>query len=171
MRAFLAVFCTLIATAAWADEPIGRKPGQWEVTITFFERAVRTGHICLDAATDRALFRSDWIWGEHECSRDETRSEGGVVTLDRACLTNTGKIRRNVTLRISGGDDFYQYEVANIDPPLYGRSELTVRLSGRWLGACSAGQQPGELELDGKTIDLKPKAPVLAPNNPAGTPT
>lgn len=157
MRAVLAVFFVAASSAALADEPIGRKPGQWEVTYTVFETMVRVAHVCVDDVADRALFRDDWFWGEHDCSREEIKREGGTVTLDTACLFKPGKIRRNVTLRLSGDVDFYQYEVAEVDPPLFGRSELTIRQAGRWLGPCGADQKPGDADFEGKTISLTPK--------------
>jgi hypothetical protein len=150
----------LIATcsAALAGEPIGRKPGQWEVTYTIFERAVRVAHVCVDDASDSALFRSDWFWGEHDCAREEIKREGGTVTLESACLYKGGTIKRNVTLRLSGDVDFYQYDVANVDPPIYGRSELTIRQAGRWLGPCAAGQKPGDMDIEGKSVNLMSKS-------------
>ena len=158
MQRVLTAFLVAVCSGAWADEPIGRRPGQWEVTYTIFERMVRVAHVCVDAAADRALFRREWFWGEHACSRDETRREGGTVTLESACRYKDGSIKRNVTLRLSGDTDFYQYDVANIDPPVYGRTELTIRQAGRWLGPCAIGQRPGEADFEGKTINLLSKS-------------
>jgi hypothetical protein len=132
----------LFASSAFAADAPARKPGLWEVktTIEGQGRPV-TVQQCIDAATDQMLQSSAGPFAAPLCTgREVTKSEYGM-TIDTHCSFN-GK-PANAHAVVSGSfDSAYTMTVTaegGVLPP------VKMTIEGKWLSACIAGQQPGDV--------------------------
>jgi hypothetical protein len=47
-------------------------------------------------------------------------------------------------------DSAYKMEIhSKYDPPMMGKAERTTVMEAKWLGACKAGQRPGDMTMPG----------------------
>jgi hypothetical protein len=134
----------LFVTQAVAADAPARKPGLWEVktSIEGQGRAV-TVQQCIDAATDQMLQSSAGPFSAPLCTgREVTKSDTGM-TIDTHCSLN-GK-PANAHAVVSGSfDSAYTMTVTaegGVLPP------VKMTIDGKWLGACTAGQQPGDVVM------------------------
>jgi hypothetical protein len=134
----------LFVTQAVAADAPARKPGLWEVktSIEGQGRAV-TVQQCIDAATDQMLQSSAGPFSAPLCTgREVTKSDTGM-TIDTHCSLN-GK-PANAHAVVSGSfDSAYTMTVTaegGVLPP------VKMIIDGKWLGACTAGQQPGDVVM------------------------
>ena len=132
----------LFAAPALAADAPARKPGLWEVktAIEGQGRAV-TVQQCIDAATDQMLQSSAGPFSAPLCAgREVTKSDAGM-TIDTHCSFN-GKAA-NAHAVVSGSfDSAYTMTVTAEGGEL---PPLKMTMEGKWLGACAAGQQPGDV--------------------------
>jgi Protein of unknown function (DUF3617) len=157
---------SISSPASSADAP-ARKPGLWEVktTIEGQGRPV-TVQQCIDAATDQMLQSSAGPFAAPLCTgRDVTKSDAGM-TIDTHCNFN-GKTA-NAHAVVSGSfDSAYTMTVTaegGVLPP------VKMTIDGKWLSACAAGQQPGDVimsngvkvnipELQKRALGAEPSQP------------
>jgi hypothetical protein len=145
LRVMLSVDVVLgmfIAAPAFAADATARKPGLWEVK-TVIEGQGRgvTVQQCIDAATDQMLQSSAGPFSAPLCvGRDVKQSDAGM-TIDTHCSFN-GKAA-NAHAVVSGSFDSAYTMTVTADggelPP------VKMSMEGKWLGACAAGQQPGDV--------------------------
>lgn len=137
-----AAFAVLFATSVSAADAPARKPGLWEVktTIEGQGRAV-TVQQCIDAATDQMLQSSAGPFAAPLCTaREVTKSDGGM-TIDTHCSFN-GKAA-NAHAVVSGSfDSAYTMTVTAEGGAL---PPVKMSTEAKWLSACAAGQQPGDV--------------------------
>jgi hypothetical protein len=143
-----AVFCMgaalgllLLAPASATDAP-ARKPGLWEIKTTIGDRGRPvTVQQCIDAATDQMLQSSAGPFSAPLCSSREVKASDAGMTIDSHCGFNgkpasahadiTGSFDSAYTMTVTAeGDDL---------------PAAKMTMEGKWLGACSAGQQPGDV--------------------------
>ena len=132
----------LFASSAFAADAPSRKPGLWEVktTIEGQGRPV-TVQQCIDAATDQMLQSSTGPFAAPLCTgREVTKSDSGM-TIDTHCSFN-GK-PANARAVVSGSfDSAYTMTVTAEGGAL---PPVKMTIEGKWLSACVAGQQPGDV--------------------------
>ena len=137
-----ATFAVLLAGPASAADASARKPGLWEVktTIEGQGRAV-TVQQCIDAATDQMLQSSAGPFAAPLCAaREVTKSDGGM-TIDTHC--SMGGKPANAHAVVSGSfDGAYTMSVTAEGGAL---PPVKMTMEGKWLSACAAGQQPGDV--------------------------
>jgi hypothetical protein len=124
-----------------ADAP-ARKPGLWEVT-TVIEgqgRAV-TVQQCIDAATDQMLQSSAGPFSAPLCTGREVAKSNNGVTIDTHCSLN-GKAGNAHAVVTGSLDSAYSMTVTAEGGAL---PPVKMTMDGKWLGACVAGQQPGDV--------------------------
>jgi hypothetical protein len=130
-----------VSTAFAADAP-ARKAGLWEVktTIEGQGRPV-TVQQCIDAATDQMLQSSAGPFAAPLCTgREVTKSDAGM-TIDTHCSFN-GK-PANARAVVSGSfDSAYTMTVTAEGGAL---PPVKMTIEGKWLSACVAGQQAGDV--------------------------
>lgn len=139
-------FAAVIVGAANAETQLPkRKAGLWEVKITSQTQAgTQVAKHCIDEATDAKMQQMASSIGQN-CSKMENRQEGQKYISEAACKI----MGTNVTSKAVFSGDFgsnYSGEIAaSYDPPLMGMKESKTTVSARWLGACEAGQKPGDI--------------------------
>ena len=134
------------AIQASADDAPARKPGLWEVKTTIQDsgRAV-TVQQCIDAATDQMLQSSTGPFSAPLCTgRDVKKSEAGM-TIDSKCSFN-GKPASAHAVVTGSFDSAYTMAVTAEGDDL---PATKMTMDGKWLGACAAGQQPGDVIMAG----------------------
>ena len=141
-----AAFVGLTATPVSAADAPARKAGLWEVktTIEGQGRPV-TVQQCIDASTDQMLQSSAGPFAAPLCTgREVTKSDAGM-TIDTHCSFN-GKAA-NAHAVVSGSfDSAYTMTVTAEGGAL---PPVKMTIEGKWLSACAAGQQPGDVIMAG----------------------
>ena len=139
-----AVFALLFATYAEAADLPARKPGLWEVKTTLegHGRAV-TVQQCIDAATDQVLQSSAGPFAAPACPEREVKKSDNGTTIDSRCNFN-GKAASARAVITGSFDSAYVMTVTSEGADL---PAMTMTSEGKWLGACAAGQQPGDVVM------------------------
>jgi hypothetical protein len=130
-----------LTPASAADLP-ARKPGLWEVktTIEGNPRAL-TVQQCIDASTDQMLQSSAGPFSAPACAGREVKTSDTGMTIDSRCSFN-GKAA-SAHADITGNfDSAYTMTVTAEGSDL---PAVKMTMEGKWLGACTAGQQPGDV--------------------------
>jgi len=132
----------LLAAPAQAADAPARKPGLWEVKTIIGERGRPiTVQQCIDAATDQMLQSSAGPFSAPLCSSREVKASDTGMTIDSHCGFNgkpasahadiTGSFDSAYTMTVTAeGDDL---------------PAAKMIMEGKWLGACAAGQTPGDV--------------------------
>jgi hypothetical protein len=132
---------SFVSPVSAADAPM-RKAGLWEVktTIEGQGRPV-TVQQCIDAATDQMLQSSAGPFAAPLCTgRDVTKSDTGM-TIDTHCSFN-GKAA-NAHAVVSGSFDSAYVMTVTAEGGALPPVKMTIE--GKWLSACAAGQQAGDV--------------------------
>jgi hypothetical protein len=131
----------LQAQASAADAP-ARKPGLWEVktSVDGRGRAV-TVQQCIDAATDQMLQSSAGPFSAAACAGREVNKSDTGMTIDTRCSFN-GK-PASAHADIAGSFDSAYTMTVTAEGNDLPAAKMTME--GKWLGACAAGQQPGDV--------------------------
>ncbi len=124
-----------------------RKPGLWEIQITNQNGAAGpTVKQCIDEATDAKMQQPGGQMAKL-CHKQEMVKQGQGYVSDSECNINGSKIASHGVFKgdfISG----YSAEItATYEPPLMGLKESKSSITARYLGACEAGQMPGDTIL------------------------
>jgi hypothetical protein len=132
----------LLTAQTFAADAPARKSGLWEVKTTIGDhgRAV-TVQQCIDATTDQMLQSSAGPFSAPLCSGREVKASDTGMTIDSRCSFNgkpagahadiTGSFDSAYTMTVTAeGDDL---------------PAAKMIMEGKWLGACAAGQQPGDV--------------------------
>ena len=139
-----AAFAALFATSVSAADAPARKPGLWEVK-TAIEGQGRpvTVQQCIDAATDQMLQSSAGPFSAPSCAAPEVTKSDNGMTIDTHCNVN-GKVGNAHAVVTGSFDGAYTMTVTaegGVLPP------VKMTMEGKWLGACAAGQQPGDVVM------------------------
>jgi hypothetical protein len=137
----------LIGTGANAAELPARKPGLWEVNTSFANRGGQTVQQCIDTSTDAMLQSSAGPFAQAACAkRDIQRTSDGVV-MDATC-TVAGKTASAHSVITGSFDSAYTMTVTSHSDALPNYN-LTMTLTGKWLGPCKGDQKPGDVVMPG----------------------
>ncbi len=137
-----AAFGLLLAAPAAAADAASRKPGLWEVRTSIDDRGrAVTVQQCIDASTDQMLQSSAGPFSAPVCSSREVKKSDVGMTIDTQCTFN-GKPASAHAVVSGSFDSAYTMTVTaeGVDLPA---TKMTI--DAKWLGACAAGQQPGDV--------------------------
>lgn len=164
MRCHLMLALALVsATPALALDLPARKPGLWEVSMTFVGRKLPTRSIkeCLDAATDR-LMNSNFAGAAvgQTCSKQDVVHSGAGIVVDSVCTVN-GTTTASHAVVTGSFDSAYKVDVTSTRQggrPMPGVAPGTptkTEITAKWLGACEPGQRPGDMIMgNGMTMNI-----------------
>ena len=153
MRYLISILFIVLAvpSLAQADMP-KRKPGLWEIKMTS-----DTGHgggpmvsqHCIDAKTDDLMQQRTQGMGKQECSKNTVRKEGGKTIVESVCKFG-GTTAATKTVFSGDFSSNYRGEIhSSYNPPMMGMKEARSTIEAKWLGACKAGQKPGDVIMPG----------------------
>jgi Protein of unknown function (DUF3617) len=154
----------LLTSSASAAELPSRKPGLWEVktTIGDVSRALVVQQ-CIDAATDQALQSSAGPFSAPACPDRDVKTSDGSMTIDSRCSI-AGKSGSAHAIVIGSFDSAYTMTVTAEGG---GLPAVKMTIEGKWLGACAAGQQAGDVIMPG---GVKLNLPELQKRTPTQDP-
>lgn len=134
-----------------ASELPKRKAGLWEIKMTtsMGPGAPSVSQHCIDAKTDDLLQQRTPGAGKQACSKNDMRREGGKMIVESVCKLNNTTA---TTKAVFSGDFSSNYRAdirATYDPPMMGMKASDSTIEAKWLGACEAGQKPGDVIMPG----------------------
>lgn len=134
---------------AHADDIPHRKAGLWEVTTqpSTPEAKPKTHKLCLDRDTEALLNRMSSGTLQEDCSKHDMHVSGGKLLMHSVCALGGSQQTSDVVVTFSG-DTSYTAEVhSKYEPPFMGRTEGKITQQGKWVSACPAGMQPGDMVM------------------------
>lgn len=171
MRIILTVLSVLfvISSAAALDMP-ARKPGLWDLKMDFDGQRMptRTMKQCVDAATDKLMNSPTGgnPMAREQCSKQDVKQVGGTIVIDSVCkVGNT----TNTTHAVVSGDFNSNYTV-KVDTQSQGGPPTKMSIAAKWAGPCAAGQRPGDMMIEGMTINIIDMQKGIMPGGMQGMP-
>ncbi len=131
----LAVLIT-VSTLSVAGGDGARKTGEWEITVTVSGQSPQTSKVCIDAGSDDIAAMAGGGVAQTGCSESHTGTADGKISIRSVCQQGNSTVTTNGLL---SGDLHTAYRgevVKNYSPPLYGRTEVSSTVEGRYLGEC-----------------------------------
>jgi hypothetical protein len=146
-----------VGLAAAGDVP-PRKPGLWEMALSTAssKRPPRIARYCIDAAT--AALMDNFAAGatQQNCRKNESHHEGVNTVVDSECTIGTSKVTGHAVISASDNAHFHIVIHSHFDPPLYGPADVDTVQESKWLSACPADMQPGDMiSATGVKVNLK----------------
>jgi hypothetical protein len=86
---------------------------------------------------------------EHKCTQSNMQHTSGGMSFESTCEMGGTKMKSKTVIT---GDftSAYKLEIhTSYDPPMAGRSESATTMEAKYLGACKAGQRPGDMTMPG----------------------
>ena len=160
---------------ALAAELPSRKPGLWEVKMSFENRNVpgQTMQQCIDASTDQAMQSNMGPYSQGACSKRDIQRSANSITIDSIC-TFSGKTTTSHAVVTGSFDSAYTMTMTSQNESVPGGS-TTMTMSAKWLGPCAANQKPGDMimgngmkfnVLDMQKLGTSPGMPPTPPSPP-----
>jgi hypothetical protein len=140
---------------ALADEMPARKAGLWEVKTSFGNGggASLTVQQCIDAGTDQMMMSTTGPLAQSVCPRRDIQRSGNTVTIDAACTT-MNKTATTHAVVTGSFDSAYVMTVTAQGDAMPGGT-MTMTMTGKWLGPCTAGQKPGDMIMpNGRKLNI-----------------
>lgn len=144
--------------AAIADTLPSRKAGLWE-SKTISEDGNMTARQCIDEKTD--LFAQGLFGGRQVCSKPTvTKTSVGYETATECKIGPISSAGKGIVT----GDFASKIRIETMAvltglPSEKGPVTLKTVIENTWIGPCEAGQQPGDIILEGGEIMMMPKGP------------
>ena len=146
------VFAAIANPANALDMP-ARKPGLWELKMTFDSRAVppQVMQHCIDAATDKQMSALGNEASKGNCAKQDVSNIGGKIVVDSVC--RIGPATTTSHAEVSGSfDSAYTVQVTSKRdgapmPGMAAGGTTNMTIEARWLGACKSDQKPGDMIL------------------------
>ena len=177
-RLAFAAFGLLGVSAAAAAELPTRKAGLWDVKMTVEGQGLppHTMQQCVDAQTDKLMNSGTAGLSRETCSKKEVKISGSTITMDSVCQSGgatttshaviTGSFDQAYTIRISstrqGG--------APVPGTTPGQA-TNMTIEAKWLGACKAGQKPGDIIMaNGMKMNVLEMPAMMPGGGPPGRP-
>ena len=153
----------LFAAPAIALDLPARKPGLWELKMTFQGNSrlpVQTMKQCTDASSDRLMTYNFGGSAEKNCQKQDISRSGNSIVIDSVCSFG-GLIATSHAVVSGDFNSAYTVEVTSQREggrPIPGVSptgEMHMTIAATWLGACAAGQRPGDIIMsNGVTMNV-----------------
>ncbi len=145
----LSGFACLTTNAKAQDYP-PRKPGLWEISMTMASGKSPGGgtKMCIDAASDAALYKMGMETMGSICSRRDFSRSGYTVTTDSVCTIGRSQVTSHTVIVFAGDVAYHTESNAHFDPPMMaGQADSATRQDAKWVGPCPADMQPGDLVM------------------------
>ncbi len=134
------------------------RAGLWEMS-TSSNRApgIKTvSTLCLDASLQQDMLKMASGMMAGVCSKSEMKNVGGTYVGEATCSFGGSTMKSKSTMKMSGDTSYRTEAHASFDPPYAGMTTTDTVVEGRHVGACKAGQKPGDMTLpNGQTINIR----------------
>jgi hypothetical protein len=151
MRSAAIIAATLILSApALGEEMPARKPGLWEMKMMAEGGGMppQTMKQCIDAATDKAMQSQFGGGAQGTCSKQDVKKAGATTTIDSVC--NVGGATTTSHIVVTGSfDSGYTMKISSTAAGGRAPGETRMTIEAKHLGACQAGQKPGDIIMAG----------------------
>jgi len=125
-----------------------RKSGLWEIKMSnAAAKGAQAMQQCIDEKTDDLMKNKMAATQKQSCSKNEIRREADKLVAESTCKFDgsTAKTRAVFTGQF---DSAYKADIkTTYEPPLHGMRESAAMIEAKWLGACKAGQKPGDISI------------------------
>jgi hypothetical protein len=164
---FAKVACLLLlltcSPSVDADDTPLRKPGLWEMSVTFTIQgqtsSPQVSQHCIDVETDKVMRSFEFSLRGAKCTRHEVRREGRTLVLEAQCQAGDALIAaRGVSTGTFDTNYVTKLSVKRLNKPAFPTvpPEMTITTAARWVSACKVGQMPGDMILaDGTKINIR----------------
>ena len=147
----LAVAFLLVANTAHAiDLPI-RKPGLWEMKmLPSGQMPGMTMQHCTDEAADKRMSDAFMPVAKDICSKNETQKTANGYVTDSVCTVAgiTSTTHAEIVGDFNSGYSVKTTSQSQNAPKNMPR-DSAIAVEAKWLGACTAGQKPGDIMMPG----------------------
>jgi Protein of unknown function (DUF3617) len=155
----IAGLCGLALTSsALAAEPPVLKSGLWEVSRTSSQQPERKSltTMCLDESVQAQMREFGMGAAKELCSKNERSFDGNKMTMTATCKLGPTTMKTASVMTFNGNTSYHMDGNATYDPPMGTMKDMKTVVDAKWVGACKAGQQPGDVTLEtGQTINMK----------------
>lgn len=133
----------LACTSAFAAEVPQPKPGLWEQHVQLSsdgkggDRSA-TARTCMQASAMAESRQVNADYNRKNCSRNDTREEGGQWTVDLVCKVGASTMSGHDVIRFNGENAYHTESTVAYDPPYSGQSRKHMIVDAKWVGACPA---------------------------------
>lgn len=163
----------LAALPATAQDAPKLRAGQWEM-VRKSGRADDKGMrmtMCMDDAMQREMWTMGMGAMRGMCSKSDVRFSGGRGSVDLVCNVSGSTMRSKGAITFTGDTAYHTDIDTTYDPPSNGMARSRMVVESRWLGACKAGQRPGDMILpNGTTINMRNALGGAQPARPSTDP-
>ena len=139
-----------VSTSARADDYPPRKPGLWEITMNLASAHAppMVSKMCIDTATDAALYKIGSDAPGIQCSRRDIVRSGQTMTIDSVCNMGNRTFTTHAITVFTDDVAYHTDNTSHIDPPLTpGQAETKTSQDAKWVGPCPADMKPGDMML------------------------
>ena len=149
------------ASSAAAQEIPTRRAGLWEVTINHDGKNTppQTMQQCTDAETDKLMNAFGGALSADMCTKQEIKKVGATLVITATCQVGpmkstsqsvvTGDFTSNYTVKVTS-------KIEGLPAGAQDAAGGTTTIQARWVGACKAGQRPGDIVMaNGQTMNIR----------------
>ena len=166
----ISIVAVITAVPALAAELPSRKPGLWEIKMSFENRNTpgQTMQQCIDAATDQMMQSSAGPGGQSVCSKRDVQRSASAITVDSTCTVG-GKATTSHAVITGSFDSAYTMTVTSDSAAAPG-GKSTMTMAAKWLGPCAADQRPGDMIMANgmkiNVLDMQKRGGQAKPSRP-----
>ena len=172
LRPVLATLLILLPCVVSAQELPRMKAGLWESTTTNDMQKAKGApatvtSICMDDAVQKLMVQFSQGAMRGMCSRNDLKVSGNTVTGDTVCEMGGSKMTGHSVMTFLSDTAYHTTAQSAFDPPLMGMKNSLTTVEGKFMGACPAGMQPGDMKLGNGTM-MNIKTMAAAAGKPTG---
>jgi uncharacterized protein DUF3617 len=153
----LALLAALALPAHAADYP-KLKAGLWEMQRASDRPGDQPNRatICLDDSLQKEMFDMGAGAMQGMCSKHDFRFSGKRASGDFVCNMGGSTMHSKSTMIVDGNTSYRTEIDTTYDPPFMGHARTRTVITAKHLGACKAGQRPGDLAMpNGQTMNIR----------------
>jgi hypothetical protein len=147
---------TLYSASLPAADMPKRKSGLWQISTSTpnMPGGGMAMQQCIDEKTDDVMGKAGAAGAQMKCSRQDMKRDNDRVIVDSVCDLG-GTTATTHAIFTGKFDSNYRAEIrSSYNPPMGGMKEGSVTIEAKWLGACKAGQKPGDMVMpNGMTVN------------------
>jgi len=155
-----AILAAAAAGQAWADELPMHKAGLWEIKVSMQlpgaagQLPPSTSRQCMDAASEKEEKDMMRKMGEVTCTKEEVKKTATGYVLDSVCTSKSAGMTATTHVEITG--DFNSgYTMKSTIQTKGEKDPARMTTEYKYVGACPAGWKPGDVEMDGRRMNIK----------------